>query len=93
MNTLGMAHKTPADGLMDFVHVMMHEVSISVHEGYDVYIDSPSTVQLTHTKAGGLTHDSGKPGIRGWIGKVFFNKDSYGWSNCVGLKSARNADS
>ena len=55
--------------------------------------DADPNLQLTHTKAGGRTNDSGKKGVIGWIGEQLFNKDSYGWSNCVGLKSAENADS
>ena len=32
VDTLGMAHKTAADGLGDFVQTMMHEVSVSVRK-------------------------------------------------------------
>lgn len=93
VDKLGSAHKTAADGLGDFVSTMMHEVSHMLSDKYNLCTDSTPFVQLTHTKAGGQTNDTGKKGLVGFIQGEFFNKDSYGWSNCVGLKSATNADS
>jgi len=48
---------------------------------------------LTYTKAGGRTKDSAQKGIIDYVKAEFFNKDGYGWKNCVGLKMPNNADS
>ena len=44
VDTLGMAHKTAADGEGDFVQTMMHEVSIRCQEWYSPFTDSTPTV-------------------------------------------------
>ncbi|KAL9129685.1 MAG: hypothetical protein Q9217_001927 [Psora testacea] len=61
----------------------------------DGYTDFVQTMvhELTHTKAGGRTNDSGPKGIKGFLAAELFNKDSYGWANCVSLRSSENADS